>query len=263
MNNRRCHKTALLKHTCIFRPVVLKPDVIPVGKNFLMWHEEETLRDPRLFWVTLNERIKNHYTSTFVEKMFCIRMFCVWLLVFIITTAGLRDKSTFILLSTAMEHLVKELNVLLKLLEHEHVSSATAEKMSVVRNLLGQLKPSGKPCRNHPSLLFSRLSFQNMKSHCFSIKRTSIEWPEATSYTWTRPSTETVPASSNPCSRNSVGLFNLRFCNVFFEGSVEWLNIWTLISVFQTVTWRSWEIPLRSWKNRKRKRHWNTYPQNQ
>lgn len=43
-----------------------------------------------------------------------------------------------------MEHLVKELNVLLKLLEHEHVSSATAEKMSVVRNLLGQLKPSGK-----------------------------------------------------------------------------------------------------------------------
>lgn len=48
------------------------------------------------------------------------------------------------LLSTAMEHLVKELNVLLKLLEHEHVSSATAEKMSIVRNLLGQLKPSGK-----------------------------------------------------------------------------------------------------------------------
>lgn len=43
-----------------------------------------------------------------------------------------------------MEHLVKELNVLLKLLEHEHVSSVTAEKMSVVRNLLGQLKPSGK-----------------------------------------------------------------------------------------------------------------------
>ncbi|KAB5548831.1 hypothetical protein PHYPO_G00060160 [Pangasianodon hypophthalmus] len=43
---------------------------------------------------------------------------------------------------SAMEHLVKELNVLLKLLEHEHVSSATAEKMSVVRNLLGQLKPS-------------------------------------------------------------------------------------------------------------------------
>ncbi|KAI5096703.1 actin filament-associated protein 1-like 1 isoform X2, partial [Silurus meridionalis] len=45
-------------------------------------------------------------------------------------------------LCTAMEHLVKELNVLLKLLEQEHVSSATAEKMSVIRNLLGQLKPS-------------------------------------------------------------------------------------------------------------------------
>uniref|UniRef100_A0A8B9K7Y2 Actin filament-associated protein 1-like 1 n=1 Tax=Astyanax mexicanus TaxID=7994 RepID=A0A8B9K7Y2_ASTMX len=41
-----------------------------------------------------------------------------------------------------MEHLWKELNVLLKLLEHEHVSSATAEKMTVVRNLLGQLQPS-------------------------------------------------------------------------------------------------------------------------
>lgn len=32
--------------------------------------------------------------------------------------------------------------MLLKLLEHEHVSSATAEKMTVVRNLLGQLQPS-------------------------------------------------------------------------------------------------------------------------
>ncbi|XP_076836078.1 actin filament-associated protein 1-like 1b isoform X2 [Brachyhypopomus gauderio] len=41
-----------------------------------------------------------------------------------------------------MEHLVKELNVLLKLLECEHVSPATAEKMNVVRNLLGQLQPS-------------------------------------------------------------------------------------------------------------------------
>ncbi|KAM9451459.1 actin filament-associated protein 1-like 1b isoform 2-T2 [Clarias gariepinus] len=44
--------------------------------------------------------------------------------------------------SNSMEHLVKELNVLLKLLEHEHISSATAEKMNVVKNLLGQLKPS-------------------------------------------------------------------------------------------------------------------------
>ncbi|XP_036443604.1 actin filament-associated protein 1-like 1b isoform X2 [Colossoma macropomum] len=43
---------------------------------------------------------------------------------------------------SAMEHLVKELNILLKLLEHEHLSSATAEKMTVVRNLLGQLQPS-------------------------------------------------------------------------------------------------------------------------
>ncbi|XP_063059851.1 actin filament-associated protein 1-like 1b isoform X2 [Engraulis encrasicolus] len=41
----------------------------------------------------------------------------------------------------AMEHFVTELNVLLKLLEHESVSSATAEKMTVVRNLLKQLHP--------------------------------------------------------------------------------------------------------------------------
>uniref|UniRef100_A0A9J7ZJY0 Actin filament-associated protein 1-like 1 n=2 Tax=Cyprinus carpio TaxID=7962 RepID=A0A9J7ZJY0_CYPCA len=41
-----------------------------------------------------------------------------------------------------MEHLVKELSLLLKLLENESVSSATAEKMSVVRNLVKQLQPS-------------------------------------------------------------------------------------------------------------------------
>ncbi|XP_066501950.1 actin filament-associated protein 1-like 1b [Hoplias malabaricus] len=44
--------------------------------------------------------------------------------------------------SNSMEHLVKELNLLLKLLEHENVSSATAEKMNVVRNLLRQIQPS-------------------------------------------------------------------------------------------------------------------------
>lgn len=44
--------------------------------------------------------------------------------------------------STCMEHLVKELSLLLKLLENESVSSATAEKMSVVRNMVKQLQPS-------------------------------------------------------------------------------------------------------------------------
>ncbi|XP_051960778.1 actin filament-associated protein 1-like 1 isoform X2 [Xyrauchen texanus] len=44
--------------------------------------------------------------------------------------------------STCMEHLVKELSLLLKLLENESVSSATAEKMCVVRNLVKQLQPS-------------------------------------------------------------------------------------------------------------------------
>uniref|UniRef100_A0A8C9VGJ3 Actin filament-associated protein 1-like 1 n=1 Tax=Scleropages formosus TaxID=113540 RepID=A0A8C9VGJ3_SCLFO len=41
-----------------------------------------------------------------------------------------------------MEHLVAELNVLLKLLDHETLSAATAEKKTAVRNLLKQLKPS-------------------------------------------------------------------------------------------------------------------------
>ncbi|KAI4880145.1 hypothetical protein NFI96_031169 [Prochilodus magdalenae] len=42
----------------------------------------------------------------------------------------------------AMELLVTELNVLLKLLDHETLSSATEEKKSAVRNLLKQLQPS-------------------------------------------------------------------------------------------------------------------------
>ncbi|XP_012990184.2 actin filament-associated protein 1-like 1b isoform X2 [Esox lucius] len=41
-----------------------------------------------------------------------------------------------------MEHLVSELNVLLKLLDHESVSTATAEKMNVVRSLMEQLQPA-------------------------------------------------------------------------------------------------------------------------
>ncbi|XP_029502379.1 actin filament-associated protein 1-like 1b isoform X4 [Oncorhynchus nerka] len=42
----------------------------------------------------------------------------------------------------SMEHLVSELNMLLKLLDQESVSRATTEKMSTVRSLLGQLQPS-------------------------------------------------------------------------------------------------------------------------
>ncbi|KAJ7997278.1 hypothetical protein DPEC_G00227320 [Dallia pectoralis] len=51
---------------------------------------------------------------------------------------GLGDTSSVI----SMEQLVSELNVLLKLLDHESVSAATTEKMNVVRSLLGQLKPA-------------------------------------------------------------------------------------------------------------------------
>ncbi|KAL4631274.1 actin filament-associated protein 1-like 1 isoform X2 [Arapaima gigas] len=42
----------------------------------------------------------------------------------------------------AMEHLVAELNVLLKLLDHETLSAATEEKKTAVKNLLKELKPS-------------------------------------------------------------------------------------------------------------------------
>ncbi|MBN3316370.1 AF1L1 protein, partial [Atractosteus spatula] len=42
-----------------------------------------------------------------------------------------------------MEQLVSELNILLKLLDHETLSSTTAEKKTTVRNLLKQLQPSG------------------------------------------------------------------------------------------------------------------------
>ncbi|XP_066573174.1 actin filament-associated protein 1-like 1 isoform X2 [Amia ocellicauda] len=42
----------------------------------------------------------------------------------------------------AMEQLVAELSVLLKLLDHETLSSTTAEKKTAVRNLLRQLQPS-------------------------------------------------------------------------------------------------------------------------
>ncbi|XP_023677064.1 actin filament-associated protein 1-like 1 isoform X2 [Paramormyrops kingsleyae] len=44
--------------------------------------------------------------------------------------------------AAAMEHLVTELNVLLKLLDHESLSAATVEKKMAVRNLLKQLHPS-------------------------------------------------------------------------------------------------------------------------
>uniref|UniRef100_W5KIU4 Actin filament-associated protein 1-like 1 n=1 Tax=Astyanax mexicanus TaxID=7994 RepID=W5KIU4_ASTMX len=47
--------------------------------------------------------------------------------------------------AVAMELLVSELNLLLKLLDHETLSSATEEKKSAVRNLLKQLQPSTGP----------------------------------------------------------------------------------------------------------------------
>lgn len=53
------------------------------------------------------------------------------------------DLLTLIFSPLVMELLVTELNVLLKLLDHETLSSATEEKKCAVRNLVKQLKPSG------------------------------------------------------------------------------------------------------------------------
>lgn len=53
------------------------------------------------------------------------------------------DLLTLNFASLVMELLVTELNVLLKLLDHETLSSATEEKKCAVRNLLKLLKPSG------------------------------------------------------------------------------------------------------------------------
>ncbi|XP_062867061.1 actin filament-associated protein 1-like 1b [Trichomycterus rosablanca] len=53
--------------------------------------------------------------------------------------------------SNCMERLVKEINVLLKLLERENVSSATTEKMNVIKNLLEQIDPSAYVDRRYGS----------------------------------------------------------------------------------------------------------------
>lgn len=46
-------------------------------------------------------------------------------------------------ISVAMEHLVSELAALLKMLDQETVSQATADQMASVRNILDSLKLSG------------------------------------------------------------------------------------------------------------------------
>lgn len=46
-----------------------------------------------------------------------------------------------------MEHLVSELGSLLKMLDHETVSQATADQMASVRNILDSLQLSGTPMR--------------------------------------------------------------------------------------------------------------------
>ncbi|TSQ81052.1 Actin filament-associated protein 1-like 1 [Bagarius yarrelli] len=77
-----------------------------------------------------------------------------------------------------MERLVTELNVLLKLLDHETLSSATKEKKCAVRNLLKQLKPSvtGQEymymntsiCRNGTS--FVEALFENFDCNLSELK---------------------------------------------------------------------------------------------
>ncbi|MCI4379905.1 hypothetical protein PGIGA_G00233830 [Pangasianodon gigas] len=80
--------------------------------------------------------------------------------------------------ANAMELLVTELNVLLKLLDHETLSSATEEKKCAVRNLLKQLKPSvtgpeymymnTSVCRNGTS--FVEALFENFDCNLSELK---------------------------------------------------------------------------------------------
>lgn len=49
----------------------------------------------------------------------------------------------FLWLSVVMERLVNELGSLLKMLDHETVSPATADKMASIRNILDSLQLSG------------------------------------------------------------------------------------------------------------------------
>lgn len=51
--------------------------------------------------------------------------------------------SVFLWFLVVMERLVNELGSLLKMLDHETVSPATAEKMASIRNILDSLQLSG------------------------------------------------------------------------------------------------------------------------
>ncbi|KAK2838813.1 hypothetical protein Q7C36_013627 [Tachysurus vachellii] len=88
-------------------------------------------------------------------------------------------KAFFVLhLCSLMELLVNELNVLLKLLDHETLSSATEEKKRAVKNLLKQLKPSvtgpeymymnTSVCRNGTS--FVEALFENFDCNLSELK---------------------------------------------------------------------------------------------
>ncbi|XP_046706392.1 actin filament-associated protein 1-like 1 [Silurus meridionalis] len=105
----------------------------------------------------------------------------------------------------AMEHLVTELNVLLKLLDHETLSSATEEKKCAVRNLLKQLKPSvtgpeymymnTSVCRNGTS--FVEALFDNFDCNLSELK-VKVEEQKKDSIQTKSPSKLMIPDSAPP-----------------------------------------------------------------
>lgn len=66
----------------------------------------------------------------------------------------------FLVVSVVMERLVNELGSLLKMLDHETVSPATADKMASIRNILDSLQLSG-----------TELSHQTDKAVCITPSR--------------------------------------------------------------------------------------------
>ncbi|KAJ8406082.1 hypothetical protein AAFF_G00309700 [Aldrovandia affinis] len=109
---------------------------------------------------------------------------------------------------TTMDHLVTELNVLLKLLDHETLSSPTAEKKTAVRNLLKQLQPSVNGTdymymntsvyRNGTSFvesLFEEFADCDLRSFKDTVEEQKAEGEEETPET---PPPKSSPADSPP-----------------------------------------------------------------
>ncbi|KAM9470264.1 actin filament-associated protein 1-like 1 isoform 2-T2 [Clarias gariepinus] len=109
-------------------------------------------------------------------------------------------------LVTAMDHLVTELNELLKLLDQETLTFATEEKKCAVRNILKQLKPSvtgpeymymnTSVCRNGTS--FVEALFENFDCNLSQLKSEVEEQKRDPSQTTQAALKSTAPDSAPP-----------------------------------------------------------------